>query len=158
LEKLYKIISGGQTGVDRAALDFAIESGIESGGFIPKNRRAEDGRLSERYRNLIETNSENSAERTELNVINSDATLILSRGNLSGGSQLTKELAEKYHKPFLHIDFSVLNIERAADETLNWMNSINCRILNVAGPRASEDDEIYTSTRLFLHKLFDEVI
>jgi hypothetical protein len=154
LPKAHKIISGGQTGVDRAALDFALAFGIESGGFVPKNRRAEDGRISEKYPNLIETESGDPAERTELNVKNSDATLILSRGNLIGGSQLTKELAEKYQKPFLHIDFSRLTLEQAIRETLQWLDSIDCEILNVAGSRASEDAKIYRKTKKFLEKLF----
>jgi hypothetical protein len=152
--KLRKIVSGGQSGVDRAALDFALETGIETGGFVPQNRWAEDGRISDKYANLIETPTKNPEERTELNVINSDTTLILSHGKLIGGSQLTKELAEKHHKPFLHIDFSVLTIGQAVEQTLKWLDSIHCRTLNVAGPRASEDGEIYAKTLEFFQKLF----
>jgi hypothetical protein len=153
VKKPFKLISGGQTGVDRAALDFALERGIATSGFVPKNRWAEDGKISGKYPDLTETRTENPAERTELNVINSDGTLILSHGNLAGGSQLTKELAEKYHKPFLHIDFLVLTIEQAVEETLKWLDSINCQTLNVAGPRASEDPEIYAKTRSFFESL-----
>jgi hypothetical protein len=149
-----KIISGGQSGVDRAALDFALASGIETGGFVPKNRQAEDGRISDEYPNLIETENERPAERTELNVKNSDATLILSHGALQGGSKLTKEFAEKYRKPFLHIDFSVLTIQQAIEETSKWLDSIEYETLNIAGSRASEDAEIYAKTKEFLEKLF----
>lgn len=145
-----KIISGGQTGADRAALDFALENEIEIGGFVPKNRLAEDGRISEKYLNLQETASENPAERTEMNVKTSDATLILSHGELCGGSLLTKKSAEKYQKPFLHIDFSVSKVDEAADETRKWLDSIKCENLNIAGLRASEDAEIYGKTREFL--------
>src|SRR5688572_30647391 len=106
LNKIRKIISGGQTGADRGAFDFALENGFEIGGFVPKDRLAEDGRISEKYPNLIETETENPAERTELNVKSADATLILSHGELKGGSLLTLKFAEKYKKPFLHIDFS----------------------------------------------------
>jgi len=155
LKKIRKIISGGQTGVDRAALDFALEHSIEIGGFVPKNRWAEDGRISEKYPNLIETESENPAERTELNIKNSDATLILSHGALQGGSLLTKEFSEKYHKPFLHIDFSAFAIEWAVEETLKWLDSIDCETLNIAGSRASEDAEIYAKTKVFLEELFN---
>jgi len=155
LRKIQKIISGGQTGADRAALDFALANEIETGGFVPKNRGAEDGRIAEKYVNLIETESENPAKRTELNVKNSDATVIVSHGKLIGGSLLTKELAEKHQKPFLHIDFSVTTIERAIAETLKWLDSIDCQILNIAGSRASENAEIYAKTRGFLKELFN---
>lgn len=152
--KLRKIVSGGQSGVDRAAFDFALEAGIEIGGFVPKNRLAEDGRISAKYANLIETQTENPAERTELNLINSDATLILSHGAPVGGSQATKEFAEKHHKPFLHVDFSSLTIDEAVIKTTEWLDSIECKTLNIAGSRASEDREIYEKTKVFLEKLF----
>lgn len=151
--EIKKIVSGGQTGTDRAALDFALENGIETGGYIPKNRRAEDGRISENYPNLLETETEDYAERTRLNVINSDATLILSHVKLAGGSLLTRKLAEDYEKPFLHVDFSVLGMEKAAEKARNWLASINCKTLNVAGPRASEDAAIYEKTKQLLTEL-----
>lgn len=155
MKKLRKIISGGQTGVDRAAFDFALENKIEIGGFVPKNRRAEDGKIPEKYPNLVETATKNYAERTELNVINSDATLILSQGKLTGGSLLTKQFAEKHQKPFLHINLAELKIKEAAEKTREWLASINCEELNIAGPRASTDAEIYEMTREFLRELFN---
>ncbi|MDQ3799821.1 MAG: putative molybdenum carrier protein [Acidobacteriota bacterium] len=154
--KIRKIISGGQTGADRAAFDFALENGIESGGFVPKNRLAEDGRISEKYPNLIETETENPAERTELNVARADATLIFSHGNLTGGSKLTRELAVKHRKPFLHVDFSELTIPQAVEKTKIRLASINGESLNIAGARASEDAEIYRKTKAFLLKLISE--
>lgn len=154
--KIRRIISGGQTGADRAALDFALENDLEIDGFVPKNRAAEDGWLSEKYRNLTETGTENPAERTELNVINAGATLILSHGELKGGSKLTKEFAEKHRKPFLHLDFSELTIEQAVEKTNFWLDSIKGESLNVAGARASEDAEIYGKTLLFLEGLFKQ--
>ena len=154
LNKIKKIISGGQTGADRAAFDFALENDFEIGGFVPKGRLAEDGRISDKYPNLIETETENPAERTELNVKTSDATLILSHGELKGGSLLTLEIAEKYKKPFLHIDFSALPLEQAIEKTQKWLDSIDCKTLNVAGSRASEDSKIYEKTKNFLQKLF----
>jgi hypothetical protein len=149
-----KIISGGQTGADRAAFDFALENKIEISGFVPKNRRAEDGRIPEKYPNLVETETEEYSERTELNVKNSDATLILSHGELVGGSKLTGEFAEKYRKPFLHIDFSTLRFEQAIERAKDWIDKIECETLNVAGSRASDDLEIYQKTKDFLRRLF----
>lgn len=149
-----KIISGGQTGADRAAFDFALENNIEIGGFVPKNRLAEDGKIPPEYKNLIETETENYAERTKLNVKNSDATLILSHGKLAGGSLLTKELAERYQKPFLHIDFSENAMKKAVEKTKIWLSSIFCENLNIAGARKSEDAIIYDKTREFLINLY----
>lgn len=148
------IISGGQTGVDRAALDFAIERGIETGGFVPKGRLAEDGPLPETYRNLTETDSADPAERTRLNVETSDATLIISRGGLFGGSALTRQIAQSAGKPFLHVDLAASTIEDAVNEASEWLVGVNCERLNVAGPRASEDGEVDDLTRRFLRELF----
>ena len=122
---------------------------------MPKNRLAEDGRISEKYPNLVETETENYAERTELNVKNSDATLLLSHGELKGGSLVTKELAEKYEKPFLHIDFFAVSIEQAVEKTNKWLDSINCKNLNIAGSRASEDAELYDAAKVFLQHLLN---
>ena len=121
----------------------------------PKNRLAEDGKISEKYLNLLETESENTAERTALNVKNSDATLIFSHGALTGGSRLTKAFAEKYQKPFLHIDFSLLTMDEALENARKWFDSID-ENLNVAGSRASEDAEIYEKTREFLKDVLRE--
>ena len=154
LNKIKKIISGGQTGADRASFDFALENGFEIGGFVPKGRLDEDGRISDKYPNLIETETENPAERTGLNVKSADATLILSHGKLKGGSLLTLQFAKKYKKPFLHIDFSALPLEQAIEKTQKWLDSIDCKTLNVAGSRASEDSEIYEKATKFLQKLF----
>ena len=157
LNKIKRIISGGQTGADRAAFDFALETGFEIGGFVPKNRPAEDGRISDKYPNLIETETENPAERTKLNVKSADATLILSHGELKGGSLLTLQFAKKHKKPFLHIDFSALTIEQATEKTQKWLGSIECENLNVAGPRASEDAKIYEETRKLLDYVFKSI-
>jgi len=154
LKKIKTIISGGQTGADRAALDFALENKIELSGFVPKNRRAEDGRISLTYPNLTETKTVNYAVRTELNVQHSDATLIVSHGPLTGGSRLTKKFAEKHQKPFLHVDFSESNIAESARRARKWLASIKCKKLNVAGPRLSTDAEIYEKTKEFLAELF----
>ena len=155
MKQIERIISGGQTGADRAALDFALQNKILIGGFAPRNRRAEDGLISSVYPNLCEAETEDVAERTALNVKYSDATLIFSHGELKGGSKLTKDFAERFGKPVLHIDFSSLTLEQAIEKTRNWLASVDCRVLNIAGARASEDERIYDKTTEFLSELLD---
>lgn len=145
-----KVVSGGQTGADRAGLDAAIELGLETGGWIPKGRRAEDGSIPESYANLLETNSTIYAERTELNVRDSDATVIISRGPLSGGSLLTRKLAERYRRPVLHLDLEELPVPAAARKLRLWLSGSGWSTLNVAGPRASSDPDVYRLVRLLL--------
>jgi predicted Rossmann fold nucleotide-binding protein DprA/Smf involved in DNA uptake len=154
LKKIKTIISGGQTGADRAAFDFALANGIEISGFIPKGRRAEDGRIDDKYPNLTETPSRHYSIRTEQNICHSDATLIVSHGKLSGGSLLTKKFAVKHEKPFLHIDFLESSPEEAAVKARRWLVAVKCRKLNVAGARASTDPAIYDQTKRFLAELF----
>jgi len=149
-----RIISGGQTGVDRAALDFGTERGFKVGGFVPKGRRAEDGTIPARYTNLIETETDDPSERTRLNIENSDATLIISRGPPAGGSALTSEFAHSSENPTIQIDLAHREIAEAAREVRAWLDSRRCRKLNVAGPRASEDSEIYDLTLQLLREVF----
>lgn len=138
-----KIISGGQTGVDRAAFDAAIANGIEIGGFVPRGRWAEDGTISENYKGLIETESEDPAERTQLNVINSDATLLLTAGDPEGGSKLTADMAFEHKKPLLHLKIRSSQLNKLTESILEWLEKQRPAILNIAGSRASEDPEIY---------------
>lgn len=149
-----KIISGGQTGVDRAALDLAIENGIAYGGYIPLGRWAEDGTVSDKYKGLIETETSEPAERTKLNIVHSDATLIISRGKLKGGSMLTWRIARAQRRPLLHIDLDRYNIEEAVAKTLVWLEAARCTTLNVAGPRESKDPGIYDDALTFLRRVF----
>ncbi|MGI8670958.1 MAG: putative molybdenum carrier protein [Aridibacter sp.] len=132
-----------------------MEKGIEIGGFVPKGRRAEDGKISDKYPNLTETKTINYAERTELNVINSDATIIFSHGKLKGGSLLTRQLAEKYKKPFAYINLIEKHSEIKLQKTKYFLQTTNCKTLNIAGSPASEDAEIYQKTKDFLTNLFD---
>lgn len=141
-----KIISGGQTGADQAALDAAIEEGVPYGGWLPKGRITENGTLPERYL-LDEMPEAGYKGRTERNVVESDGTLIISHGELKGGSALTREMAKKHSRPFLHVDLSSSPHFKAAAEAVNWIASHRIRILNVAGPRASQDPEIYDAVR-----------
>ena len=146
---LKKIISGGQTGVDRAALDAAIICDLEHGGWCPKNRKAEDGPISHRY-SLTETGDAEYAARTELNIRHADGTLILVRGDmLEGGTLLTKKLAMKYCKPLMIID---LDKDYDYQSIWKWIrkNKISC--LNIGGPRESKNPGIYITTRQFVIK------
>jgi len=146
-----KIISGGQTGVDRAALDAALQLGMDCGGWCPKGRRAEDGPIADVYP-LAETESEKYETRTEWNVRDADATLILARGlPLSGGSALTHELALKHGKPVRVIELNSANPDAAS----RWIRESNARSLNVAGPRESQQPGIYDQSKNFLLHLLN---
>jgi Circularly permutated YpsA SLOG family len=144
--KFERIVSGGQTGADRAALDVALECGIPIGGWVPKGRLAEDGRIPDRYVGLVETRSPDPAVRTARNVRDSDATLILSHGPLDGGSLLTHDEATRGGKPVLHLDLEELDVAAAADRLRAWLAVIRPGSLNVAGPRASRDPRIAAET------------
>ena len=146
-----RIISGGQTGVDRAALDVALRLGLACGGWCPKGRKAEDGPLHERYP-LKETPSAAYAQRTRWNVRDSDGTMALNRGTLSGGTAMTVELARRLKKPCL-----ILDLDAPADETTirNWLAASGIEVLNIAGPRESQQSGIYQQASAFLGKLLD---
>ena len=137
-----KIISGGQTGADRAALDVAINLHIPHGGWVPKSRKAEDGAVPARYQ-LKEMPTESYPARTEANVADSDGTLIVTHGELKGGSRLTGEYALKHGKPHLHIDLAVLRGDDVLYTIVNWIVENRIVVLNVAGSRASEDPDLY---------------
>ena len=137
-----KIISGGQTGADRAALDVAIKLGIPHGGWIPKGRKAEDGQLPQKYK-LQEMPTESYPARTEQNVIDSDGTLIISRGKLSGGSDYTRKMTLRHHKQLLGYRLQLTNLSMLPLLSRHGLECKIYRILNVAGPRASKDPEIY---------------
>jgi hypothetical protein len=149
LWKPEKIVSGGQTGVDRAGLDAAFAVGIPVGGYCPKGRRAEDGAIPEKYP-LIETEERNYKIRTERNVIDSDGTLILNKGSLTGGTSLTLQYARKHQKPVC-----VVQLENTdTSEALQWGSQFGIKILNIAGPRESKfPDGIYESAMVFLQSL-----
>ena len=128
-----KIISGGQTGVDRAALDLAADLGLEAGGWCPRGRRAEDGIIPDQYA-LKETTSRDYEQRTEWNVRDADATLILTTGKPEGGTQLTIETAQRLDKPFYVVD---LLAPRNLQGLQYWVEYEKIHVLNVAGPRES---------------------
>jgi len=148
-----KIISGGQTGADRSALDFAIDNNIPHGGWIPKGRITEAGQLPDKY-HIQEMATTSYDIRTEQNVIDSDGTVIVSHGKLTGGSALTQTFAIKHHKPRLHLDMDNKTIAEAADSLNNWIRKNNIKTLNVAGSRVSKDNKIYQVTRDILEAAF----
>ncbi len=149
-----KILSGGQTGADRAALDAAISCGLAYGGAIPADRKTEAGPLPDDYC-MEELPSDRYPDRTEKNVRDGDGTLILSHGELSGGSALTRRIAENGGKPCLHIDFYQMSLPQAKERTIEWLRRYHIRILNVAGPRASSDPQIYDHTYLLIVSLLN---
>ncbi len=144
-----KIVSGGQTGVDRAALDVAMALSIPCGGWCPKGRLAEDGVIPARYP-LSETDSADYDLRTRLNVRDSDATLILNPGPLDGGTLRTVELARGTAKPHLVAD---LDGAPAPDDVAAWLGRTRPRVLNVAGPRESKRPGVHAKAAEYLRAL-----
>lgn len=148
-----KIISGGQTGADRAALDAAIKLGIQHGGWIPKGRLTENGSLPDKYQ-LKEMPGTSYRLRTEQNVIDSNGTLIISHGQLSEGSDYTRRIALKHHRPCLHIDLNQTPAFKAAVLIHSWIDENAIEILNVAGPRASKDHQIYSAVLKLVESVY----
>ncbi|MET0081382.1 MAG: putative molybdenum carrier protein [Sedimenticola sp.] len=144
-----KVVSGGQTGVDRAALDVALELGIPCGGWCPRGRRALDGVLPARYP-LQETPSKAYNVRTEWNVRDTDATLILNEGALEGGTAVTKVYAEQHGRPCLVI---ALDQPRDMDAVDAWLTENRVEVLNVAGPREEKCPGIHARASEFLRAL-----
>lgn len=142
------IVSGGQTGVDRAALDAALSLGLNCGGWCPKGRRAEDGAIPEFYP-LKETPGRDYAQRTEWNVRDSDATLILCRGKPSGGTAMTVQFAKAAGKPVYLVDLAIVD-EQAIRR---WLDEQRAAILNIAGSRESQHPGIYRQTLTLLLNL-----
>jgi hypothetical protein len=145
-----KIVSGGQTGVDRGALDAAIALGIPHGGWCPKGRWAEDGPISHEY-HLVELESRDYKVRTEKNVIDSDGTLILYRERLQGGTALTNRFAKEHGKPLLRI-----RIDRVIpyESIVSWLLENDIRVLNIAGPRGSSHAELESQVCEIVTRLF----
>ena len=124
MRRIQKIVSGGQTGVDRGALDAALSLATPTGGWVPKGRLAEDGRVPDEYP-LQET------------------ALIISHGPLHGGSHVTLEVAIDLGRPCKHLDLSALSLSEAIDAAQDWIDAHGISTLNVAGPRHSEDQDGY---------------
>jgi len=144
-----RIISGGQTGADRAALDFAIYHNIPHGGWCPKGRLAEDGIIERRYQ-LQETTGKSYPQRTERNVKESDGTVIFAR-KLTGGSKKTAELATKHGKPWIHLPGGAYDMPIKLSA---FIDENKIEVLNVAGSRASKDLQIYDFVKQTLEEVF----
>jgi hypothetical protein len=143
---LERVVSGGQTGADRAALDVALELGISHGGWCPRGRQAEDGSINALYV-LRETPTPNSAQRTAWNVRDSDGTVILSvKSELRGGAQVAADCAVELDKPCLRLS-RAQHGEEAADRLRRFIKEHHIRVLNVAGPRTSEEPGVYRFVR-----------
>ena len=150
---LEKIISGGQTGADQGALDAAIHLGIEHGGWIPRGRRTEAGPLPDSY-GLSEMPTDDYHLRTEKNVVSAEATAIFSHGPLADGSLLTQQVAKRHGRPWLHLDLNITSAFDAARNLNDWIRHYNIQVLNVAGPRASQDPDIYQATADILESAY----
>ena len=134
----FRIVSGGQTGADVAALDWAIEAGVPHGGWCPKGRTTEDGVLDARYA-LTETPGKGYLQRTEWNVRDSDATVIFTIDDrLDGGSKRTAEFATRHRKPWFHMRSTVHPRYLAA-----FVEKHAVVALNVAGKRLSSAPLVY---------------
>ena len=144
-----RIVSGGQTGVDRGGLEVAIALGIEHGGWCPKGRLSEDGTIPSRYQ-LVETDTAEYPPRTEQNVVDSDATLILYEGKLKGGTLLTRRICKRLDKPHLCLRMDAT----AATKVRAWLAEIRPSTLNIAGPRESTCEGICDRSTEFLLKVF----
>lgn len=147
---MHCVVSGGQTGVDRAALDVALRLDISHGGWCPQGRRAEDGRIARRYR-LRETDERDYSIRTERNVVDSDGTLILYRTKISGGTEFTYRMTCKHQRPCMMVD---LTRESCPKTVRDWLVSAAIGVLNVAGPRERTSPGIYAMAEQFLYQVF----
>lgn len=153
---MLKIVSGGQTGVDRAALDVAQKLNIPSGGWCPEGRKAEDGRISSTYP-LKELHGADYTERTRQNVIDSDGTLIIYFDSLSGGTKKTSFFCRQNKKPYLLIKATELSPFQAVELIRSFINTHSILTLNIAGPRASEEKLAYPYTLETLTLLITEL-
>jgi hypothetical protein len=147
---LTRVIAGGQSGVDRAALDAARVSGLAIGGWCPAGRRAEDGPIAAEYP-LTETPESGYEQRTAWNVRDANATLVLTWGPLEGGTALTVRFLEREGRPYLLV---ALDESPDTEAVRAWLRDEAVAVLNVAGPRDSKVPGVYEAARAFLEQVF----
>lgn len=153
-----EVWSGGQTGVDRAALDAALGRGLSIGGWVPRGRLAEDGQVPSHYGGLREAESPAYATRTRLNVQDTDATLVLRVGSATGGTLETIETVHGFGRPMLDVDLEITDPAGAARDVAQWLEGLfatrSSLRLNVAGPRASQAPTAYARAKAVLELVF----
>jgi Circularly permutated YpsA SLOG family len=151
---LSKIVSGGQTGADRAGPDFAIEARIPHGGWCPKGRMAEDGPIPSQY-GLEEMPTAEYPPRTRKNVQDCDGTVIFTIGaKLAGGSKKTADFAIQYGKRFLHLSAADTTVAQGASKLRAFLADHGIHVVNVAGSRASKEPTVYGVTMEVLRECF----
>lgn len=153
-----KIISGGQTGVDQGALDFALMHGLKCGGWCPHGRQCEYGPIPDKYP-LKEVEVRDYDERTRRNIMDADATLVITAGGrIEKGTRLTLQWLEEFNRPFFHLDLGdlVKPDEVLLSRAKEWLRSVEVKVLNVAGNRESTSPGIQNVTILLLERVFGE--
>ncbi len=153
---MIEVVSGGQTGVDRAALDAAMTLGVETGGWCPAGRLDEDGVIPDNYP-LKELPQAGYRQRTKQNVIDSDGTVIIYFGFPSGGTELTIYFCIREKKPYVLIDAEELNGDRAASKVQGFILKYDIETLNVAGPRASKEPRAYEYSKWVVEKVLRDI-
>lgn len=149
----FKVVSGGQTGADRAGLDWAIFHNIAHGGWCPRGRKAEDGQIPSHYE-LIETPSSSYLQRTEWNVRDSDATVIFTiTAELTGGSKRTAAFARKHGKPWIHIHYQG-TYEKQSERLAHFIHDKGVSVLNVAGSRGSKEPQVHSFVKHVLEDTY----
>jgi len=150
---LAKIVSGGQTGVDRGALDAALAAGFACGGWCPKDRNAEDGPIPDKYPMTLLAGG-GYRQRTVMNVLDSDGTAILFNQSLSGGTLYTHDVCRRERKPYIVLDATQISESAAAAPIVRFIEEHGIQVLNVAGPRLSR----WAEGHGFALRVIDEVI
>ena len=151
VQMIRRIVSGGQTGADRAGLDAAMACGVPHGGWCPKGRRADDGVIPDTYQ-LTETNGTSYLARTERNVKQSDGTVIFTLGELTGGSSRTADFARRHRKPCIHVRLDTLTDEEAVAELLHFVAEQGITCANIAGSSEVREPGIYKRVRAIVER------
>ena len=152
-----KIISGGQTGADIAAVDAAISCSFPYGGFIPKGRVCEKGKIPSHYIHFTEAVNDNYNLRTSKNVRASDITIIFTHGPLTGGSKFTKDCCDVSKKKYLHVNLNVVDKEDAVESVTRFIQYYQAEVVNVAGSRASKSPLLYAQVKHIMQSVISDL-